>query len=209
MISRAALKQKAKDTLKGNWGKSILVYFVFSSIMLTLSLFAMLPLFGIIISFFIPTLVLGLFSYYLKLSRNENALIEDLFSKSAFFVKAFLLAFLMNLFILLWTILLIIPGIIAFYSYSQAYYILIDNPEMSSLDAIKASKELMKGHKFELFVLQLSFIGWSILCVFTLGIGYLWLIPYINTTLANFYNEISGKNIIFTTTTYYPDSREN
>ena len=86
-----------------------------------------------------------------------------------------------------------IPGIIASYRYAMTPYILLENPGMTANEAIKKSKELMQGNKWRLFCLQFSFIGWSILCVFTLGIGFLWLVPYMEAANAAFYREISAE----------------
>lgn len=94
------------------------------------------------------------------------------------------------IFVVLWTLLLIIPGIIASLSYAMTFYILVDNPDMSSLDAISKSKELMKGHKWQLFKLWLRFIALGFLCIFTIGIGFLWLIPYANICTAQFYDSL-------------------
>jgi len=94
----------------------------------------------------------------------------------------------------LWSLLFVVPGIIKAYEYSQAMYVAIDNPEMSSGDCLRRSKELMKGHKFELFVWGLSFYGWALLGTLTCGILYIWLIPYMQATYAGFYRELS-KNI--------------
>ena len=96
----------------------------------------------------------------------------------------------MILIFLLWSLLLIIPGIVAAYRYSMAFYILNDNPEMSAKAALDESKRMMAGYKGKLFCLQLSFIGWGFLCLFTLGIGYLWLTPYIQTSMAYFYQNL-------------------
>lgn len=98
--------------------------------------------------------------------------------------------FLMVLFVSLWSMLLLIPGIVKAYSYAMLPYILKDNPELSAMDAIRLSSKMMKGHKFDLFYLQLSFIGWAILAVLTGGIGLLWLQPYMMTTQASFYQDI-------------------
>lgn len=98
--------------------------------------------------------------------------------------------FLVGLFTSLWSLLLIVPGIVKFYAYSMTPYILIDNPELSANQAIILSKKMMKGHKFDLFFLQLSFIGWIFLSIFTLGIGLLWVIPYMMTAQAAFYQDI-------------------
>ena len=107
--------------------------------------------------------------------------------------------FLMVLFVSLWSMLLLIPGIVKAYSYAILPYILKDNPELSAMDAIRLSSKMMKGHKFDLFYLQLSFIGWAILAVLTGGIGLLWLQPYMMTTQASFYQDIK-KDFISTNT---------
>ena len=93
---------------------------------------------------------------------------------------------------LLWSLLLIIPGIIAGYSYAMTGYILAENPELTASEAIARSKEMMAGNRFRLFCLHFSFIGWEILCTLTLGIGNLWLRPYKQAAEAAFYREISG-----------------
>lgn len=98
--------------------------------------------------------------------------------------------FLVGLFATLWSFLLIVPGIIKFYAYAMTPYILIDNPELSANQAINLSKKMMKGHKFDLFVLHLSFIGWFFLSIFTLGIGLLWVTPYMMTAQAAFYQDL-------------------
>ena len=94
---------------------------------------------------------------------------------------------------MLWTLLFIIPGIIKSYEYSIIPYILADDPEISSKDAFKKAKQMMKGNKWRLFKLEFSFIGWFVLCVLTLGIGTFFLIPYINAANAEFYVELKNK----------------
>ncbi len=94
------------------------------------------------------------------------------------------------LYIFLWSLLLIVPGIIKAFSYSMAEWILAKHPEMTPSQAIQRSQELMQGHKSELFVLGLSFIGWFLLCILTLGIGFVFLIPYVELTFANFKKKI-------------------
>ena len=100
--------------------------------------------------------------------------------------------FLKDLYTLLWSLLFIIPGIVATYSYAMTGYILAEHPELTASEAIERSKEMMSGNRFRLFCLQISFIGWSILCAFTLGIGNLWLRPYRQAATAAFYREVSG-----------------
>lgn len=119
------------------------------------------------------------------------------FSKQ-YFIPVLVLFIIRTIFEFFWTLLFIIPGIIKSYSYSQTYFIYKDclasgrNEDMNYLDYVTESRKLMKGHKFELFVLQLSFLGWAILSVLTLGIGFIWLIPYINGVMAEFYNDLAG-----------------
>ncbi len=99
---------------------------------------------------------------------------------------------LRDIYVFLWSLLFVIPGIIASYSYAMTGYILADNPGMRASDALARSKELMRGNRWRLFCLQFSFIGWEFLCVFTLGIGMLWLTPYIQASTAAFYRELVG-----------------
>ena len=129
-------------------------------------------------------------SYFLKVSRNEPVTYKELFSKTNLFWSYLGIALLTSLFIILWSFLFIIPGIIASISYSLIYYIKLDNPELSASEVISKSKEMMNGHKWDYFVLGLSFIGWSILGIFTFGVLYLWLFPYMQVTYANFYNSL-------------------
>ena len=108
---------------------------------------------------------------------------------------AFKVQFLTGLFTFLWSLLFVIPGIIKALSYSMSTYILAENPGMPALEAIERSKKMMDGHKADLFVLGLSFIGWALLGSITLGIAYIWIIPYVSTTYVNFYNQIKGEGI--------------
>lgn len=107
--------------------------------------------------------------------------------------------FLMMLFTYLWMLLLIVPGIIKAFAYSMTPYILKDYPELSANQAINLSIKMMKGHKFDYFYLQLSFIGWGLLSILTLGIGYIWLMPYMYASMAAFYEDIKNDYINKTT----------
>jgi uncharacterized membrane protein len=100
--------------------------------------------------------------------------------------------FLMYIFILLWTLLLIIPGIIKTFSYAMTPFIVVDHPELSANECVDLSKKMMKGRKFDLFYLYLSFIGWFLLCIPTCFIGLLWLQPYVNSSVVAFYNDVKA-----------------
>lgn len=132
----------------------------------------------------------GVAAFFLKLVRGKNALIEDMFSGFKYFVKTFVLNFICVLFVFLWMLLLIIPGIIAALKYSMAYYIMNDDPNIGAMDALKESIEIMDGHKMDLFLLWLSFIGWFLLGIISLGIGLLWAVPYYTAAKVNFYESI-------------------
>lgn len=133
---------------------------------------------------------MGWSKFNLKLVRNEPAKFGDLFSCFDRIGKGFCMSFLMGLFVFLWSLLLVIPGIVATYRYDLTPYILAEHPEMGALEAIRESGRLMRGNKWRLFCLQLSFFGWALLSAFTMGIGTLWLTPYIQTATAAFYEDI-------------------
>lgn len=100
--------------------------------------------------------------------------------------------FLYGLKIFLWTLLLFIPGLVMCFAYAMTPYILEEHPEIGAWDASTRSREMMKGHKFDLFYLYLSFIGWFILAMLTMGIGFLWLSPYVEAAKAAFYNDLKA-----------------
>lgn len=182
------LKAAALAQLKGNWGNPILACLIYG---LLLGGIGAIPYIGPIVSVVLAgPFTLGLCIYFIRFTRLDIPNLETIFDGFKNFSSAFLLSLLVGIFTFLWSLLLIIPGIIAALNYSQAFYIMTDNPEIGVMDAINRSKEMMQGHKGKLFLLQLSFIGWAILSVLTLFIGLLWLVPYIETTLANFYNDL-------------------
>lgn len=127
----------------------------------------------------------------LSVSRREPAGFGTLLDPFAFLLKVFWINLLMGLFIALWSILLIIPGIIAAYRYSMAMFILLDDPDKGALQCIRESKEMTRGHKGELFVLDLSFLGWIILSV--IPFVALFTTPYMGVVRANYYNVLSGR----------------
>lgn len=137
---------------------------------------------------------LGYTKFLLNQHDGGEYQVRDLFSQFERFSVGFLQLLLRNLFVALWTLLFIIPGIVKSYSYAMTPFILTDHPELTAKEAIRRSMELMDGHKGELFLLGLSFIGWEILNVFTLGIGSLWLNPYKNAAYAAFYRQLQAQS---------------
>lgn len=136
---------------------------------------------------------LGYARFLLKQYDRKELRFSDLFSQFDRFGTGFAQKFFRILFTTLWTLLFIIPGIVKGLSYAMTPFILEEHPEMSASQAIKASMALMDGHKMDLFILGLTFIGWEILACLTMGIGFLFLNPYINAAYAAFYRSISGQ----------------
>ena len=140
---------------------------------------------------------LGYAQYLLKQHDREISTTKELFSRFDYFGQGFLQRFLRILFTFLWALLFVIPGVIKIYAYSMTPFIMAENPEMKARDAMRLSEMRMKGHKWELFCLEFSFIGWTLLCVLTLGIGSFFLHPYTNAAYAAFYRDkISPKTAV-------------
>ena len=125
----------------------------------------------------------------IDLKQPEFGTLFDYFSQ---WKTTAIASLLQSIYVVLWSLLFIIPGIMASYSYAMTQYIIAEHPELTAGEAISLSKEIMRGNRFRLFCLDFSFIGWHILCAFTMGIGNLWLIPYIQASKAAFYREVSG-----------------
>lgn len=187
-MDRVTLKNLAKSQIKGNVG----ILFVITLLMGVMGGVAgLIPGVGSLAwSLIGPSFSLAIYCIYLNLTKGQKAQIGDLFSKIGQFWSAFKVTFLVGLFTALWTMLFVIPGIIKALSYSQAMYILAENPEIGALEAINRSKAMMEGRKMDLFVLELSFFGWFLLCGITFGIAAIWVVPYMSATVTNFYNSI-------------------
>ena len=145
-----------------------------------------------------PTLtgpfIFGLIGFYLSLSRGQEFKLEQIFNgfKKGKFVKSFLAGFYVWLFVFLWSLLCIIPGIIKAYSYLLTFWIMADDDSISPLEAITKSREMMDGNKFKSFCLGWRFFGWGLLSLLTCFIGSLWLGPYINVSYTKFYEDIKN-----------------
>ena len=133
---------------------------------------------------------LGYAKYLLKQQDRQEGSISDLFSEFERFGQGFAQKFLRGLYSFLWGLLFVIPGIVKSYSYAMAPFIMADYPNLTASEAIQASKDMMDGRKWDLFVLRLTFIGWDIAAALTMNIGHLVLNPYKNAAEAAFYREI-------------------
>lgn len=141
-------------------------------------------------------IVYGIHKYLIEFVRTGTPDIRYMFSGFSYgtgvMKRSFILLLLISIFTTLWSILFLIPGIVASYRYLLAFYILADDDNISARDAINLSKKMMYGHKWRAFCLSLSFLGWLLLSALTFGIGYFFLVPYMNTAITNFYEYIRG-----------------
>ncbi|MEN6636944.1 MAG: DUF975 family protein [Clostridiaceae bacterium] len=137
---------------------------------------------------------LGYNKFNISMYESSSApKIETIFSRFSNLGNALLLRLLMTVKILLWTLLLIIPGIVAAYRYSMAPFIMAENPDLSATESVERSKQLMAGNKWRLFCLQFSFIGWLLLAALTGGIGGVFLRPYMKAATTAFYLDLTGR----------------
>ncbi len=187
MKSISQLKTEAKAALSGKWGMAIAVVIINSLIIGALSSTAIGGLLNGCFAF-------GLFAAYLSLIRTKEMRLETLFSGFENFGTTLLAGILQAIFTFLWSLLFVIPGIVKSYSYAMTYYIMKDNPNLSANDAITESRKMMNGHKMDLFLLDLSFIGWMILTVLTFGLLSLYVVPYQHAAKAAFYESLKNQN---------------
>jgi len=186
----------ARESLKGKWGLAIgtfFLYTLFTSAPGSVESQRSFPAISSILTLLLGgPFALGAAIFSLNLSRNKEARFEQIFLGFRNFTTTFIAYLLLLVYVLLWTLLLIVPGIIAALGYSLTFYIIADDPGIKPQDALWKSKNMMDGHKMKLFELCIRFLGLAILCILTLGIGFLWLIPYIHITMAKFYDDIKG-----------------
>ena len=190
-------RRQAWNSIRGKRGSLVIPYLVYLVIFGCVGALSVIPSLGAVLGSIVTLIITGPFSLglsiiSLNIVRGDNVTVNNLFVGFKRFLDAFLANLINGILIALWSLLFIIPGIIKGYSYSMTYYILADNPSMTANDARKKSMDIMRGNKWRLFCLQLSFIGWLLLCVLTLGILTLWISPYIQTATAAFYEDISA-----------------
>lgn len=210
-MTLSQLRRQARQALKGQWGMAVLimlVYFVLNTVIPTVLEMVLSggwsawmaqedpPFAAQLVSLLYTAalLPLGIAVYWVFLDayRGQPLSVAPLFTvyrQGKLPLKLIGASILYGIFVFLWTLLIIIPGIIKSLAYSQTFFLLKDHPEYGALQAIRESNKRMKGYKWKLFLLYLSFLGWGILSLLTLGIGLLWLIPYVYTSLAAFYDE--------------------
>lgn len=196
MKSSSEYRALALNVLSGNWTAPVL----FTLVLIVVSgicsgLMSFVPVVGGLVAAFLLTP--ASWAYQATILRNYRG--GDEFEISGLlegyqndFQRLFTTLGLKLIYVYLWTLLLIIPGIIKAYAYAMTEFILEDDDEVSNNEAIERSMQMMEGHKMELFLLDLSFIGWYILSILTLGIGFLWLSPYMKSARAAFYEDLKN-----------------
>ena len=210
MRSSKDYRNEALNALSGNWAPSIIATVVAWVAVIVILLLTEAPM------YLLPKIMLPcsaaawvfelffLYNFDLGFGNAFRKLLED--GDNAVTANTFRIGFkpywrnlwvylLMTLKIFLWSLLLIIPGLVKSFSYAMTPYIIVENPDMNAGEAIRRSSEMMKDHKLELLWLYLSFIGWMILSILTIGIGFLWLIPYIQTAQASFYEDLKRAEV--------------
>lgn len=186
------LRGKAWDALRGKWGQAaVACLLIYVAYCIVCGLSILVPLLGFLVILFAASIVFIGFSFiFWDVYKGANVEIKTVLEPVQDYVRYLIGFLLMCLYTFLWSLLLYIPGIIKALSYSMTFYIMRENPEMSGEQAIQRSMAMMKGHKMELFLLSLSFLGWILLGIITLGIGLLWVYPYMYTAQAAFYEEL-------------------
>lgn len=215
-----SLRTQAREALRGKWGNAALVSLIFCVIISAFiglaggfSLPTITPNLSpaelseymhgyvlyfnkmLVLNIFLGSFIsLGMIFLFLDVARGAEVKMETLFEAFKKYGRYLLVAIIVIVFTWLWSLLFIIPGFIKSISYSMTYFIMRENPEMSPNDARKLSMKMMHGHKMELFLLELSFFGWALLCGVTLGIGLLWLIPYMYTSMGRFWETLKAES---------------
>lgn len=208
MKTNKELVLEARTNLSGIWTKVVVFSLIYYSVtqviyiitililMIILSIPLLAPfahIINLLIAFMItPLLYVGFYRYFLDIKAGgvtgDYDVLFRWFKKG--FLRIVLTYFVVCVYILLWTCLLIVPGIIKSIAYAQTFFILAEDDMITPSSAIRKSQNMMRGYKMQYFLLNLRFIGWTLLSILTLGVGFIWLIPYMMTAFAGFYNEL-------------------
>lgn len=204
MDSITNYKNRALSALENKWGNFVAITFVYGFIIGITQILsgdkdspAILHLIGLVLFILALPLTWGFQTLFLGAVRGGEATAKGMFEgyNKELFSRVLTTTLLYYVYVFLWSLLLLIPGCIKSYSYAMTPYILKDNPEMKNNAAIEESMRMMDGHKLELFLLDLSFIGWAILSILTCCIGFLWLVPYMNMARVNFYEDLKKASV--------------
>ncbi len=211
--SNKDLMAEARMVLSGNWGMAVLGYVLYCILVMSFSVFLFssvlfvsilgaasgtspeiavgaMQFFAQIVELLVSgAIVVGFMGFFLGIARDAEARLELLFVGFRRFWKSFGTYFFYSLFVFLWSLLFIIPGIIATFRYAMVFFIIADDEDCGALEALGRSKEMMKGNKWKFFCLNWRFFWWGLLCMI-IPIGMLWLVPYMQTSFAKFYEDV-------------------
>lgn len=203
-------KNAALDRLRDNWAAAVLATLVFVILALACMGGNVIPQYAqahvgllfwccggsfLLTIFIINPLIVG-YDNAMRLfyERGDTEILRNMFKiATTNYLHKVGGMFLMELKVFLWSLLLFVPGIVMAFSYAMTPYILEEHPKIGVWEASTRSREIMRGHRFDLFWLYLSFIGWILLGVLTFGIGYLWLSPYLSASEIAFYNDLKAE----------------
>jgi uncharacterized membrane protein len=189
-MDNEAIRREARELLKDKWGMLALVWLIMYAI------YSLAPvtggLGGIIPLILGGPLTLGISQIFLKLWQRHDFRVEEMFDGFKDFTRSLVAYLLMALYVFLWSLLLIVPGVIAAISYSMTFFIMAEDPQIEATEALRKSKQMMEGHKTVYFMLMLSFIGWFLLACLTCGLGFLLLSSYTSMASVIFYKRLKG-----------------
>lgn len=191
-MTRQQMKSLAKLQIEGKIGSLFLISLVVG---LIAGIGSGVPVISFLSVFILtPAMSLGQLYIYFRVAADPHykPRVKDVFDGFDHFWPFFKVTFLISLFTALWSLLFIVPGIIKGIAYSQAVYIIAENPNMPAMEALRQSEAMMNGKKMDYFVLGLSFIGWALLAIPTLGLIAIWLEPYMQMTMINFYSDLKS-----------------
>ena len=210
MKSTRDYKRIARGRLQGNWAPAVLASLIYNVLVAICSGSGLIPRYWSVpplsaLSLGCGSTLLSIFLIYplgvgfanafrLLHERRDDRMVENMFELgfSGYWHKVAGM-FLMALKVFLWTLLFVIPGLVMSFAYAMTPYILEEHPELDAWEASNRSREMMRGHKWQLFCLYLSFLGWFLLCILSLGIGFLWLSPFMQASEAAFYNDLKAE----------------
>mgnify|MGYP002541604855 FL=1 len=188
------LRRQALDALRGRWTPAAIAGLAMFVTVAVFSGIAQIPYVGFVgnlLNLFVGSFIcMGGYFLFWDMLRGEDADMKKLGEPFGDYARYLIGIVLLVIYTFLWSLLLLVPGIIKSISYSMTYYIMRENPGMSGEQAIQRSMAMMRGHKMQYFLLFLSFIGWTILALIPAGLGFIWLIPYMYTAQAAFYEEL-------------------
>lgn len=192
MRKNSEIRNAAVEALSGKWSNGAVVTLIYFLIAIALTMIVG-EKYANLVSLLLLPMGWGLYCYFLGIYRRENVQYGMLLDGYKDFGRIFFTTLLMEVYTILWMLLLIVPGIVKACSYGMTPFILRDEPDMKYNAAIEKSMAMMEGHKMQYFLLGLSFIGWGILACLTLGIGFLFLFPYMYTAYAAFYEDVKAE----------------